>query len=272
MNETYIKTLDDYSHFCSKHKDFVYRGFDNIDYYGAKPSIIFKDKTNAFLGIQTEMEQMQTLLKFKTDLFDSFTVIEIARHYDFPCRITDFTSDPLVALYFACKKGDTDAAIICTDKTKYMEQYKKRDNQVSDFSNEELFYMLANNLENDFIGGNLPFRNNKYYSFKEPIFITPEVEDTKMGAQQSVFLLWCDLVDEDTYDELIKKYSDKIIIKKEFKGQLMEELQKMGYTKETIENVDTSLFESQEQLQKFKDTIEDLKLQFFGLNINNNKY
>ena len=119
-----ICSISDYESIACelKHKGYVFRGLSNRDYKQV-PTILFdryvKDGNNFI--IEKEAYYHDKLLEIsKENNIDFFSLYEIARHYGFNSRMTDYTSNPYIALYFACKDmPETDAKIICFDYIKY---------------------------------------------------------------------------------------------------------------------------------------------------------
>lgn len=118
MLERTIQTLEDYLKIFHVYSgmDF-YRGHASIDYC-LIPSIgryYIKGEENALLQFEKEIFD-----EFKRK-YEPYTTVRpqndkeflfLAQHYGLPTRLLDWTFNPLVALYFACKsRPDTDGAV-----------------------------------------------------------------------------------------------------------------------------------------------------------------
>jgi hypothetical protein len=98
-------------------RDVFYRGHSNRLKYRLEPSILRKDDRGNFIYRDSEDRMYRELLVSNSIDFagDVYTIDRLVRmqHYSLPTRLLDITSNPLIALYFACKSNpDDDGEVI----------------------------------------------------------------------------------------------------------------------------------------------------------------
>lgn len=108
--------------------EVFYRGHSNRTKYRLEPSILRKDDKGNYVHRDAEDQLYRELLVSNSIDFqgDVYTLDRLVRmqHYSLPTRLLDITSNPLIALYFACKSNLTqDGEVIVLSMTRDQIKY-----------------------------------------------------------------------------------------------------------------------------------------------------
>jgi hypothetical protein len=167
---------------------FVYRGLCNKA-YTLLPGV-FRQQTDivAGRGITNDTylawtKEKDLLYSFIHEASGTLTIptddhlhwAEYAQHYGVPTRFMDWSKNPLVALYFACRdRTTTDGAVWLLHRTNYT---RFLGHQIKEGGNKKIHEIIG-----DIIDG----KSDVEY----PILYTPYYVDARMSAQGSYFMVW----------------------------------------------------------------------------------
>ncbi len=171
--------------------------------------------------------------------FDELTCVEIAQHFHLPTRMLDFSYSYDVALFFACTDRhpnhvDYDGKVFIFNKSKYERLLKEQNRQSSQVTrnNKLLYEWLQRYIDKE-------TSNVANEQLDMPIFVDATQQFDRLYMQKGLFLLWGN--DESCFEEICKNSNidfssvvETIIIPKESKPVIIEELKKKNITEDTL--------------------------------------
>ncbi|KJS14713.1 MAG: hypothetical protein VR69_16765 [Peptococcaceae bacterium BRH_c4b] len=187
-----------FSH-SAKEMDFSYRGVCNSSYPllpGIYREIILNESGisgNAKLYCAHEYEILSHFIKEASSYIsniqrdDYLLWMEYAQHFGVPTRLLDFTSNPLVALYFCCKdKSETDGLVWVMNETNFCHWYRQSDFVIHNepISKQQIINSMIAEMK-----GSFDYDPQKI-EMKRPVSYIPYYIDQRMIAQSSRFLIW----------------------------------------------------------------------------------
>lgn len=254
-----------------RHNDFIFRGVSN-NLWPLLPGI-FREYTEAQNSSTVEggsisgkiysTSEWEILAHFKKEacgflpnipLNDDFTWMQYAQHYGVPTRLLDFTSNPLIAMYFCCQNESKDDGAIWIINVLNFDRWSTSElfctHLDPEYTREDAIHSVLREIRGVIDYGDpaneLP--SLKQYPF---VFIPPYI-DQRMGAQSSRFMLWGhdhsaleSLVGEENWMNLLpdgvrldiandKRFIAKIIVPSNCKHHIVRELDFLSINEKSV--------------------------------------
>lgn len=181
---------------------------------------------------------------------DNFTWLQYAQHFGVPTRLLDFTSNPLIALYFCCKsESNTEGSIYIINTTSF-QTWSGDEFFCSNLGLECTREAMINSIMNG-ISGYSDYDEERLEK-QRPVFFIPPYIDQRMSAQLSCFLLWGknknslemmakkeNKMNINSHGIAVKKSNDqrflsKIVVSSKSKHHIMKELDLLGINEKTM--------------------------------------
>lgn len=235
---------------------FLFRGHGNHKKYLLEPKIFRTKKTQYGFTTQFSRLEYNILLDFisearayERNVFDNDiqTWLEIAQHYKVPTRLLDFTENPLVALYFACRSKSNETASVWIINE---DAYEKRFLYISYIKlASDSQTIVSNIIEREILLLGKQERNN-FPDYPYPWIYKPKYRDERMKLQSSMFMIWgsrecalTEMISEPNYmnmddNEVITSDSPAFLyaleINPERKSEILKQLDMLGINEKFI--------------------------------------
>ena len=231
--------------------DFCYRGIGNAA-YKLRPLALNADLCrveNEYFDAPLARFQQEASNYLRTTCGrEKLLWMQYAQHFGSPTRLLDFTTNPLVALYFACqsfkaynpelgREEELDGVfwVLCpyNYNTVVASKHKEADTLNSGMDDDYCEMLLES------------APGAQFY----PMFFTPEYIDQRMNAQCSRFMLWPnarfdleDLIGPENWMDFspategcsARRYARRLIVPKDAKRTILRELDLLGVNEKTL--------------------------------------
>ena len=178
--------------------DFIFRGHSNHEKFKLIPAVFrwIQKEEGLAVGEFSDWEHM-ILFDFISEacgvikdipVQEIVPWLETAPHFGVPTRLLDFTSNPLVALYFACTGApDVNASVWVVNKAAYNRVFYGELCPPTPVVSDGIITKIC---ADEIVNQNYQPHTDMFYYHQYPWIYKPFYRNERMKAQSSIFMLW----------------------------------------------------------------------------------
>lgn len=180
----FIQIIEENNSKYQRNQHFLYRGEPKLK-YKLLPSLFRKTDSKPEKEVYiSKNSEIKILKEFMTEaashisnlsIDDMFRWVQYAQHFGVPTRLMDWSSNPLVALFFACNKHQKeDGRVYILNSVGYRLLAEEKNHMDGKIIKEEVGKMIWDSED----------------TFSYPVLFKPYYFDRRMSAQSSQFMVW----------------------------------------------------------------------------------
>lgn len=243
IEDTKINSVTEYLAWISSDKHHKYS--PHILYYRGQSDIswslvpgICRDEYNNIIHEHNILKKAEH--KLWKELSQQSTYLEkliYLQHFGMKTRLLDLTSNPLIALYFACQESGnkSDGVVYCGFRN------DEQNDTIAEFTAKYVFECDGQNIKDD-ISRYAADKEIPLYMFYSPLYIYPPNNNPRIERQSGAFIMYPLLNIESVEDESLKNntlrvssfFSKSAVISYNKKNQILKELHQLGIDTGTI--------------------------------------